>query len=229
MGRDNDFRDRRRKRGDGPPDPWGAEYVPPTPSYDRPRPPRPGFGAGYAAPSGPEAQAKVKWFNAEKGFGFVELSDGSGEAFIHIRALESTGRSSLLSGSTLTVRVGQGQKGPQVTEVLTVDESTAEPERPRGFGGGGGFRKPFDRDRPPPRPTGPVNFGEAPEAIGTVKWYDPAKGFGFVSVEGTEGDLFVHRSAVERSGVGPLNEGQRVRVTIVDGRKGKEVGAIEIA
>ena len=57
MGRDNDFRDRRRKRGgDGPPDPWGGEYVPPQPSFDRPR--SPGFGGGRpsfnAAPSGPE-------------------------------------------------------------------------------------------------------------------------------------------------------------------------------
>lgn len=226
-------------------DPWGGEYVPPSPSYDRPRGPRPGGGfggggggGGYAAPSGPETQAKVKWFNAEKGFGFVELTDGSGEAFIHIRAVEASGRTSLKPGSTLTVRVGQGQKGPQVTELLDVDESTAEPERPRGgmgggMGGGGmgggGFRKPFDRDRPPARPTGPVNFGEAPEGVGTVKWYDPTKGFGFVSVDGVEGDLFVHRSAVERSGVGALAEGQRVRFTIVDGRKGKEVGAIAIA
>ena len=120
MGRDNDFRDRRRKRGDGPPDPWGAEYVPPTPSYDRPRPPRPGFGAGYAAPSGPEAQAKVKWFNAEKGFGFVELGDGSGDAFLHIGVLQNAGHDVVAPETKLKVQVGQGQKGPQATNVRAV-------------------------------------------------------------------------------------------------------------
>jgi CspA family cold shock protein len=243
MGRDNDFRDRRRKRGgDGPPDPWGGEYVPPQPSFDRPR--SPGFGGGRpsfnAAPSGPETEAKVKWFNGEKGFGFVEMSDGSGEAFLHIRALEATGRSSLQPGTTLTIRVGQGQKGPQVTEVLNVDESTAEPERPRGggFGGprpGGQFGGPRG-DRGfggPPRggfgggPRAPVN-APPPDTDAKVKWYDPAKGFGFVSVEGEAQDLFVHRSALERSGISDLAEGQSVRISKIEGRKGLEVGSIEV-
>jgi CspA family cold shock protein len=245
MGRDNDFRDRRRKRGDGPPDPWGGEYVPP-PSYDRPR--SSGFGGGggggggggrfNAAPSGPETEAKVKWFNSEKGFGFVEMTDGSGEAFLHIRALEATGRTALQPGTTLTIRVGQGQKGPQVTEVTNVDESTAEPERPRsgGFGGprqgGGGFGGPrpggggFGGPRGGFRPE--VN-APPPDTNARVKWYDPAKGFGFVSVEGEAQDLFVHRSALMRAGLSELAEGQAVRISKVEGRKGLEVGSIELA
>jgi CspA family cold shock protein len=73
----------------------------------------------------------VKWFNAEKGFGFVEFTDGSGEAFLHISAVERAGHSALEPGTTLIVRTGQGQKGPQVAEITSVDASTAEPEAPR--------------------------------------------------------------------------------------------------
>jgi cold shock protein len=223
MGRGNDFRDRRRGRGDQPADPWGGDYVPPQqPSFDRPRTPRPSYGG---AASGPETEAKVKWFNADKGFGFIEMTDGSGEAFLHIRQVEAAGYSALESGTTLVVRTGAGQRGPQVTEIVSVDTSTAEPERrgPRTGGFGGGPRSGGSA----PRPQGPSVSGP-PDTSGTVKWYDPVKGFGFVQVEGQSKDLFVHRSALERAGLHELAEGQRVRVAIGEGRKGPEVGAIEL-
>jgi len=137
-------------------------------------------------------------------------------------------------GTTLVVRTGQGQKGPQVTEVLSVDASTAQPEAPRrgprpSFGGGGGsYGGGAPRDRGfAPRPQMPVASGP-PDTEGTVKWYDPVKGFGFVSIQGQAKDLFVHRSALERAGISSLAEGQTVRVAVIEGRKGKEVGAIEL-
>src|SRR5579863_2016814 len=150
MGRGKDFRDRRRGYPDEMPDQAPAFGRPPQRSFDRPPPSRP-------VPSGPERQAKVKWFNGEKGFGFVELTDGSGEAFLHISVVEGAGHTALESGTTLTVRVGQGAKGPQITEITNVDASTAEPSRgPRPGGGGGG--RPMG-DRPPrsfDRPSGPA-------------------------------------------------------------------------
>ena len=57
----------------------------------------------------------MKWFNPDKGFGFVELTDGSGEAFLHIRQVEAAGHSTLPSGTTLVVQVSPGQKGSEVT------------------------------------------------------------------------------------------------------------------
>jgi CspA family cold shock protein len=212
-------------------DPWGGDFAPPPSSYDRPRTPRSSFGSGSGPASGPETEAKVKWFNAEKGFGFVELTDGSGEAFLHIRPGEAAGYSALEPGTTLVVRTGQGQKGPQVTEVISVDTSTAQPEAARrrpprsSFGGGspyGGAPRSFAPRQQTPA-SGP------PDTEGTVKWYDPVKGFGFVSVEGQAKDLFVHRSALERAGLTSLAEGQPVRVAVVEGRKGRDVGAIELA
>jgi len=69
----------------------------------------------------------VKWFSPEKGFGFVVLDGGRGDAFLHASVLEQSGHDTvtLQPGVTLRVRVGQGQKGPQVDEVLEIDESTA--------------------------------------------------------------------------------------------------------
>jgi CspA family cold shock protein len=62
-----------------------------------------------------------------------------------------------------------------------------------------------------------------------VKWFDPVKGYGFVSVEGESKDLFLHISVVERAGLSALEQGQAVRVAVVEGRKGREVGAVELA
>jgi CspA family cold shock protein len=171
-------------------------------------------------PTGPERQAKVKWFNGEKGFGFVELTDGSGEAFLHISIVEGAGHTALEPGTTLTVRVGQGAKGPQITEITNVDASTAEPSRGPRFGGGGdrggGGGRPPPRERSFDRPTGP-----AEEVEGQVKWYDPKKGFGFVAVDGSK-DVFIHRSVLAREGINELAEGQRIHMKVVPGAKGLE-------
>ena len=172
--------------------------------------------ASRPVPTGPERQAKVKWFNGEKGFGFVELTDGSGEAFLHISVAEAAGHASLEPGTTLTVRVGQGAKGPQITEITAVDASTAEPARGGGGGGGGGARFGSRAPRSFERPAGP-----AEEVEGQVKWYDPKKGFGFVAVDGSK-DVFIHRSVLAREGINELAEGQRIHMKVVPGAKGLE-------
>lgn len=58
-------------------------------------------------------------------------------------------------------------------------------------------------------------------AIGTVKWFDTAKGFGFIEPEDGSKDAFVHISAVERAGLSGLNEGQKVSFDLISGRDGK--------
>jgi CspA family cold shock protein len=163
----------------------------------------------------------VKWFNGEKGFGFVELTDGTGEAFLHISVVEAAGHTALEPGTTLTVRVGQGAKGPQITEVTAVDASTAEPSRGPRMGGRPMGDRPV-RDRGFERPTGP-----AEDVDGQVKWYDPKKGFGFVAVEGSK-DVFIHRSVLAREGITELQEGQRIHMKVVPGVKGLEATAVEL-
>ena len=95
------------------------------PDQERPRQPFQQAPRANAMPSGPAIDATVKWFNPEKGFGFVELGDGSGDAFLHIAVLEGAGHETVLPGSKLRVQIGQGQKGPQVTAVLEVHASAA--------------------------------------------------------------------------------------------------------
>ena len=184
----------------------------------------------------------MKWFNPEKGFGFVELGNGSGDAFLHVSVLQRSGSEAVNPGAGLKVRVGPGQKGQQVTEVVEI----TSPGEPGGGGPGGGgapARGGFG-DRPP-RPGG---FGDCPpraggfggggggggfapsgpaeEMRGTVKWYSAEKGFGFVSPEGGGRDVFVHATALERSGVPPLAEGQAVVMQVVQGKKGPEASTL---
>jgi CspA family cold shock protein len=184
-----------------------------------------------SASSGPEVKATVKWFNAEKGFGFAALSDGSGDVFLHVNTLQSAGRQTVAPGTTLRVRVAAGQKGRQIEQVISIDDSTAEPER-RPYSGGGGGVGGGGGGGGGGGPRGPrrqVDLSTAVEMTGTVKWYDPAKGFGFITPEDGGRDVFVHATALERAGIGPLQERQAVRMGVVQGAKGPEVGSISLA
>ncbi|MGE0725975.1 MAG: cold-shock protein [Alphaproteobacteria bacterium] len=58
-------------------------------------------------------------------------------------------------------------------------------------------------------------------AVGTVKWFNPAKGYGFIAPDDGQKDVFVHVSAVERSGMSSLQEGQRVSFELEKGQQGK--------
>ncbi|MBB2190874.1 cold shock domain-containing protein [Gluconacetobacter azotocaptans] len=199
----------------------------PSPSFgDRGGAPRRPMGSSpsQVLASGPEIGASVKWFNGEKGFGFVELADGSGDVFLHANALTQSGHDSVSPGTTLVVRIGQGPKGRQVAAVVSVDESTAQPERPRGFGaprapGGFGGARP---SRPAP------DLSHAQEMRGVVKWYNATKGFGFITPETGGKDIFVHASALERSGLTGLTEGQTANVQVVQGQKGPEAASVSV-
>ena len=165
--------------------------------------------------SGLAVRAQVKWFNPNKGYGFVQLSDGSGDAFLHVTALAGIGVSTLQPGETLELRVALGQRGPQVTEVISVDSSTAAPPRPpRGH-----FRSPSERQ--------PLEASV--QEMGTVKWYNAAKGFGFIVRDGGGEDVFVHVSTLQRAGIMGLDAGQRVFVGVTEGQKGPEAASIDVA
>jgi CspA family cold shock protein len=206
LDKDRNFRQRRRRGFDDhdfepPPRDFGS-----APRFSRPR---------FEEPSGPPVQATVKWFKSEKGFGFVELADGSGDAFLHASVLGRSGATSVNPGDTLEVRVAPGQRGPQVTEVLSIDPSTgqaaaARPPRPA-----------FRAEREPLQSIG--------QETGTVKWYNPTKGFGFIVRDGGGKDVFVHASALQRAGLVDLAEGQRVVVDIAEGLKGPEAAGIRLA
>ncbi|MFI7355635.1 cold-shock protein [Streptomyces avidinii] len=60
----------------------------------------------------------VKWFNSEKGFGFIQQDDGGPDVFVHFSAIESTGFKSLEENARVEYSVSQGPKGPQAERVI---------------------------------------------------------------------------------------------------------------
>jgi len=175
---------------------------------------RPGFvNADEAQLPAKRVDGKVKWFNATKGFGFVTMTDGSQDAFLPMAILRRAGYEDVREGASISCEVGSGAKGPLVLNVLTIDNSTAV-ERPvmserRSLGGSA--------------PRGPASTLD-----GAVKWFEPEKGYGFISPDGGGKDIFIHVTALRRSGVTALGPGQRVRVDVVDGRKGLEADRITL-
>lgn len=142
-------------------------------------------------------RARVKWFNVEKGFGFITPLDGQPEAFLHASVLARGGVARLTEGAEVVCVVAATPKGPQVVRI----DDVLPPECP---------------------PTPDLSLA------GTVKWYQPDKGFGFVVAEDGDRDVFVHKSALKRSGLESLTSGQRVLVAVVIGPKGREARTVVV-
>ena len=203
MGRYKNYREPRRRGFDD------ENYSP----LDRDRKASPRQSPPVAMAPSASTEAIVQWFSSDKGYGFVQCTDGA-EAFLHIRQLEAAGHSSIPEGARLRVTIGQGQKGPQVNEVLEVDVSTAN------LSGA-----PRAKTSSPPK-SSPDGFET--ESDGSVKWYNSQKGFGFIALADGGKDVFVHATALERSGLSSLIEGQKVMVKFVQGAKGPETRSIRL-
>ncbi|HEY5205966.1 MAG TPA: cold shock domain-containing protein [Roseiarcus sp.] len=154
---------------------------------------------------GPTVDAAVKWFNATKGYGFVELSDGRGDAFLHLKTLRETGRQTLPSGAKIRVVARAGSRGAEVVRVVEIDTRSAAERSSR-------------------RST--VDPSAAFDLTGKVKWFDDARGFGFIASDDFGRDVFIHSTTLGAAGIRGLFEGQAVSMRVVETPKGRE--AIEI-
>ncbi|NLV92429.1 MAG: cold-shock protein [Firmicutes bacterium] len=67
-----------------------------------------------------QEQGTVKWFNAEKGFGFIEREGGGDDVFVHFSAITGEGFKTLEEGQRVTFTVTQGAKGPQASNVTVI-------------------------------------------------------------------------------------------------------------
>ena len=181
-----------------------------------------GFGGGGGGGRGMPAQVVgegtgvVKFFNGQKGFGFIVRDDGAEDVFVHISAVEQAGLTGLAEGQqlgfTLVDRGGKVSATDLKIEGEPLPVTDRAPREPRA----GGFG-----DRPGGGDRGPQRQLTGERASGTVKFFNAMKGFGFIQRDDGQPDAFVHISAVERAGMSALNEGDRLDFELEVDRRGK--------
>jgi CspA family cold shock protein len=216
-------------------------------------------------------QGTVRWFDPERGFGFLAPEDGSADVFVHASEIVGDGGARLLrEGQAVEFEVGENERGPQALRVRVTGDVAAgaglgvlgtvawyEPGKGYGFAtpdGGGpevfvhssaivtggvvteGQRVAFlvtEAERGPQAehvvPLGADAGRPAPSdgADGTVSWYDEDKGFGFVTPDSGDADVFVHVRALAE-GLTWLAEGDRVAYEVVQGDKGPQARNLQL-
>ena len=177
-----------------------------------------GGGGGMPPQVVGEGTGVVKFFNGQKGFGFVVRDDGGEDVFVHISAVEQAGLTGLAEGQPLGFTLVD--RGGRISATDLKIEGEPMPVTDRG--------PPRDRDAAPRGAAGGAGGGGGPQrqltgekASGTVKFFNAMKGFGFIQRDDGQPDAFVHISAVERAGMVTLNEGDRVKFDIEVDRRGK--------
>lgn len=132
--------------------------------------------------------AVVRWFDPDRGFGFLAPDDGGEDLFVHASEIAtSAGPKLLREGQAVEFEVGEGDRGPQALRVRVTGESTPD---------------------------------SSLALLGTVVWYEPSKGYGFVAPDSGGSQIFMHSSAIVTGGV--VSEGQRVAFLVCEGERGPQ-------
>ncbi|MGY6550952.1 MAG: cold-shock protein [Erythrobacter sp.] len=142
----------------------------------------------------------VKFFNSQKGFGFIQQETGGEDVFVHISAVERAGLEGLAEGQQLEFNLIDRGGKISAQDLQIVGDVIAVEAR---------------------APAAPQRELTGERVTGTVKFFNSMKGFGFLVRDDGQPDAFVHISAVERSGLTAINEGERYEFDLEVDRRGK--------
>ena len=153
---------------------------------------------------------RVKWYDADKGYGFVTTAEGGPDVMVHAQCVRAAGLSRLEEGATVSMVAIRTERGFQATELVSVAGPEEEAEE---------------------RSDRPTEIAARAEPEGDflparVKWFNKQKGFGFVNVFKSSEDIFVHMETLRRFGIADLQPGEAVCVRLVKGPRGEMAGEI---
>ena len=158
----------------------------------------------------------VKWFDAVKGYGFIAAEGGAGDILLHQTCLRQSGHKSIQEGARVVCEAVRRPKGLQAIRLLELDNSTA-------------IIVPSLAKRNSARAERASISGQQSErAPAMVKWFNRAKGFGFLTRGINTPDIFVHMETLRKCGVRELQPGQKVYTRWTEGNKGLLASEIEI-
>ncbi len=158
----------------------------------------------------------VKWYNAEKAYGFITTEDGR-DVFVHRTAIADNGRTRLVGGQGVTLEIKESAKGLEAADVQVVADVEEQPLRSRAVG----------RSDSPRRAREPYR-GDVPDTpvLATVLRIDPTGRFMFVRADNEGFDVYVHSSLFAHSS--SLNEGDQVRIVVEQSDRGPRASSLEI-